>query len=261
MNRIDNKFENLKKSGKKALITFITAGDPDFDTTEKLVLEMEKSGADIIELGVPFSDPVAEGIVIQEASLRALNNGTTLIKIFELVKKLRTKTDIPLLLMMYINCIFRFGTERFFSLCSENGIDGVIVPDLPYEEKHEISDIAESFGIHSISIVAPTSKDRIKMIANDAKGFLYCVSSTGVTGMRNSFTTDFEAFSDTIKKESKIPNAIGFGISTPEQAYKMKEYCDGIIVGSAIVKIVAEHGNNSPEHVGKFVRELRASAN
>ncbi len=257
MNRIDKALSELKNKNEKALITFITAGDPDLETTEKLVLEMFDSGADIIEIGVPFSDPVAEGKVIQEASLRSLAKGTNLNGIFEMVERLRTKTDKPLILMMYINTIFRFGTERFFGLCREKGIDGVIVPDLPFEEKDEIRSYAEENGIIPISLVAPTSHQRIASIASDSKGFLYCVSSTGVTGTRSSFKTDFDEFFGEIKKSCKVPAMVGFGISNPEQAKKMSAYCDGVIVGSAVVKIIAEYGKDSCGKVGEFVRSLK----
>lgn len=258
MNRIDQKFKRLKQNNQKALITFVTCGDPNLEITEQLVLEMEHSGADIIELGIPFSDPVAEGSVIQQASLRALKNGTTLVQIFEMVKRLRKTVQIPLLMMMYINTIFRFGTERFFSLCQECGIDGVIVPDMPYEERDEIQEFADRAGVYSISLVAPTSQERIQMIAQQSQGFLYCVSSVGVTGMRREFSTDFEAFFGTIRKYAKVPTAVGFGISSPEQAKKMKDYCDGVIVGSAIVQKVGDFGEQAVKPVGEFVKSLKA---
>ena len=259
MNRIDKCFEQLKAEGRKALITFITAGDPDMDTTEKTALKMYDSGADMIELGVPFSDPVAEGVTIQKASLRSLSGGTNLTKIFACVKNIRAKTDKPLLLMMYINTIFRYGTDRFFAQCREYGIDGVIVPDAPYEERDEIADYAEKYGIVGVNLVAPTSHDRIKEIASNSKGFLYCVSSTGVTGVRKSYTTNFEEFFGLIKESCPCPYAVGFGISGPEQAKKMSGYCDGVIVGSAIVRIMEEKGADSVEAVGEFVRSLRTA--
>ncbi len=258
MNRIEKTLSELKAEGKKALITFVTAGDPDLETTEKLVLKMFDSGADIIEIGVPFSDPIAEGKTIQAASLRSLSTGkTNLISIFEMVKRLRAKTDKPLLLMMYINTIFRFGTEKFFSLCKENGIDGVIVPDLPYEEQDEITAPARDAGVIPISMVTPASHERIRAIASDCKGFLYCVSSNGVTGTRTTFTTDFDSFFGEIRKSCKIPAMIGFGISSPEQAKKMSSYCDGVIVGSAIVKIVGQYGRESVDNVGAFTASLK----
>ncbi|MCM1022986.1 MAG: tryptophan synthase subunit alpha [Prevotella sp.] len=257
MNRIETALAELKAKGEKALITFVTAGDPDLETTEKLVLEMFENGADVVEIGVPFSDPVAEGKVIQAASLRSLSNGTNLMKIFGTVENLRGKTDKPILLMMYVNTIFRFGTEKFFKLCREKGVDGVIVPDLPFEERDEIRSFAEENGIIPISLVAPTSHQRIESIASEARGFLYCVSSTGVTGTRSKFTTDFDEFFGEVKKSCKVPAMVGFGISNPEQAAKMAGYCDGVIVGSAIVKIVAEHGRNSVQKAGEFVRSLK----
>ncbi len=257
MNRIDQTFEALKQQGKKALITFITAGDAGLETTESLVLAMEKAGADIIELGIPFSDPIAEGPVIQEASVRSLKNGTHLLDVFQMVRRLREKTQIPLVMMMYLNSIFGFGTERFFTLCQETGIDAVIVPDMPFEEKDEIQGFADRHGVYSISLVAPTSHDRIAMIAKESQGFLYCVSSTGVTGMRNQYTTNFQEFFGTIKKYAKVPCAVGFGISGPKQAAQMKDYCDGVIVGSAIVNLVGKYGKESPKPVEEFVSSLR----
>jgi tryptophan synthase alpha chain len=257
MNRIERKFASLEERGEKALIPFVTAGDPNLETTEKLVPAMLKAGADLVEIGVPFSDPIAEGPVIQKASKRALDAGTTLVKIFDLVRSLRRKTDEPLLLMLYINCIFRFGTERFFQLCAETGIDGVIVPDLPYEEREEIQGTAEQYGVIPIRMIAPTSRERIAMIAAGAKGFLYCVSSTGVTGMRSRFTTNFQEFFGNIKKYAEIPAAVGFGISSPEQAKQMASYCDGVIVGSAIVDIVARERENSVPKVADFVTSLK----
>lgn len=259
MNRIERKFALLKNKGEKALIPFVTAGDPDLATTEKLVTAMFSSGADLVEIGVPFSDPVAEGPVIQEASKRALGSGTTLVKILEMVGRLRQQTDEPLLLMLYLNSIFRFGKERFFQLCAESGVDGVIVPDMPYEERDEIEAQAEKSGVISVSMVAPTSHERIAMIASAAKGFLYCVSSTGVTGTRSSFSTNFNDFFGMIKKYTEIPCAVGFGISNPEQAKQVAAYCDGVIVGSAVVKLVERGGNSAIPAVSEFVQSLKKS--
>jgi tryptophan synthase alpha chain len=258
-NRIDAKLEQCKAEGRKALISFITSGDGGYDCTEKAVLEMVENGADLVELGVPFSDPIAEGPVIQRASERSLHeNGTTLVGIFDMVKRLRAKTDAPLLLMMYLNTIFRFGTERFFRLCQETGIDGVIVPDIPFEEKDEIQGCADQYGIHNISLVTPASEDRIQMIASEATGFLYCVSSNGVTGVRSEFSTDFAPFFEKIQKYAKVPCAVGFGISGPEAAKTMSGYCDGVIVGSAIVKLVEQYGGTeAPAKIGAFVKSLR----
>ena len=229
MNRIDKKLQQLKAENKKALITYVTCGDGGYDTTESAVLKMAENGADIIELGVPFSDPIAEGPVIQAASERALKNGTTLKGIFEMVKRLRSKTNIPLLLMMYVNSIFRFGTEKFFTMCEDTGIDGVIVPDLPFEEKEEIQESADKHSIINISL------------------------------MRSGFTTDFNQFIGEIKKHTDTPCAIGFGISGPEQAKNLKQYCDGVIVGSAIVNIIGKNGKDSAEMVGKFTNNLRTA--
>lgn len=257
MNRIDKCFEELKAAGKKALVTFITAGDPDMDTTVRTALEMFDKGADIIELGVPFSDPIAEGVTIQKSSLRSLRGGTTLDKIFGAVDDIRAKTDKPLILMMYLNTIFVYGTERFFSLCREKGVDGVIVPDMPYEECEEILPYAQKYGVHNINLVSPASHDRIKRIAADSDGFLYCVSSNGVTGVRSEFRTDFDEFFGLVRENAKCPCCVGFGISSPEQAKKMSAYCDGVIVGSAIVRIMEANGVNSPKPVGEFVKNLK----
>ncbi|MCM1225862.1 MAG: tryptophan synthase subunit alpha [Clostridium sp.] len=256
-NRIEAKLEELKNAGKKALITYVTCGDGGYETTEAAVMEMINAGADIIELGVPFSDPIAEGPVIQSASVRALSGGTTLAGIFDMVKRLRRQTDTPLLLMLYLNSIFGFGTERFFDICAEIGIDGVIVPDMPYEEKDEIQPYADDHNIISISLVTPTSNDRIEKIASSAKGFVYCVSSTGVTGMRSSFKTDFSEFISEIKKYTDIPCAIGFGISNAQQAHEIKQHCDGVIIGSAIVNIIAEHQKKCAKPVHEFVASVR----
>lgn len=258
-NRIDTCFEELKAKNEKALIAFVTAGDPDLETTEKCVIEMFDKGADIIELGVPFSDPIAEGPTIQKASLRSLNAGTTLDKIFNTVKNIRAKTNKPLLLMMYINTIYKYGTEKFFSKCREFEIDGVIVPDMPFEERDELSDTADKYGIYSINLVAPTSADRVEMIAKESKGFLYVVSSLGVTGTRQEITTDFDTLLAPLKENSPVPYCIGFGISTPEQAAKMSAYCDGVIVGSAIVNRIAENGRDSAQAVGEFSYDLKSA--
>lgn len=258
-NRIDTKFAALKAQGKKALITYIVAGDGGYNLTEQAILEMEQQGVDIIEIGVPFSDPIAEGQVIQEASLRSLrDNHTTLVGVFEMVERLRKKTDMPLLLMLYANTIFRSGTDKFFACCKEVGIDGVIVPDLPFEEHDEFDGAARANGVYNISLVTPASRGRIAKIAAAAEGFLYCVSSTGVTGMRDSFSTDFDAFFNEIKASAKIPYCVGFGIRSGEAARKMGSYCDGVIVGSAIVNQVAEHGAQAVPAIAKVSSELRA---
>lgn len=252
-----SKIKEAFKNGK-AFIPFITCGDPDLETTEKIVFEMEKNGADLIELGIPFSDPTAEGPVIQEASLRALNAGTTTDKIFDMVRRIREKTDIPMVFMTYANVIYSYGSEKFISTCNEIGIDGLILPDIPYEEKGEFLDICHQYDVDLISLIAPTSEDRISMIASEAEGFIYVVSSLGVTGTRTSITTDIPTLVSKIRAASSVPCAIGFGISNPGQAAKMAQSADGVIVGSAIVKIIAQYGKDAPEKVGSFVKEMKA---
>ena len=241
----------------KAFIPFVTAGDPDLETTEKLLIEMSKNGADIIEIGIPFSDPIAEGVVIQEADLRSLSAGTTTDKIFDMVKRIRPQIDAVLAVMTYMNPIFVYGTERFMAKCQECGISAVIVPDTPYEEKHELTDYSGKYGIDVISLIAPTSHERIKMIAKEAEGFVYCVSSMGVTGVRSEITTGGGEMVRLVKSVKDIPCAIGFGISTPEQAKKMSESADGVIVGSAIVKIIAKYGKDSVKPVCDYVKSMK----
>ena len=243
----------------KAFIPFITCGDPSLEITEKIVYAMEKAGADLIELGIPFSDPTAEGPVIQEANIRALSGGVTTDKIFDMVVKIRKNTQIPMVFMTYINPVYTYGKERFMKRCVECGIDGIIVPDLPYEEKEELSGVCESYGIDLISLIAPTSHERIRMIAKEAKGFVYCVSSLGVTGVRSEIKTDVAKMVEMVKEVNDIPAAIGFGISTPEQAKKMASVSDGAIVGSAIVKIVAKYGKECIPEVEKYVKEMKAA--
>jgi len=251
MNRIEKAFE-----GKKAFIAFITGGDPDIETTEKLIVAMAESGVDIIEIGIPFSDPVAEGIVIQEADERALANGCTVDKLFDMVKRVREKVEIPLLFMSYINPIFVYGKEKFMEKCKTSGIDGVIVPDLPYEEKDELEAVCKKYGITQISLIAPTSGERTDTIAKTAEGFIYCVSSLGVTGVRSEINTNIAELISRLKKTTSTPCAIGFGISTPDQAKEMSKLSDGVIVGSAIVKLIAKHGKNSIEPVKQYVESM-----
>lgn len=261
-NRIDKKFAELKTAGKKALITFITSGDPDLEMTEKLVLEMERNGADLIELGIPFSDPIAEGPVIQRANIRALANGVNLDKIFQAVEELRSQTQIPIVFLMYFNSILSYGLDKFFSRCKSAGTDGVIIPDLPYEESDEIAEYTEKYGVYQISMVAPTStEERIKKICERARGFLYCVSSLGVTGTRQEFKTDFGRLFETVDKYAKIPKCLGFGISSPEQVKELKDYCDGVIIGSAVIKQIenAETGNEKISAVGSFTKSLSSA--
>lgn len=241
----------------KAFIPFITAGDPDLETTEKLLVAMGENGADIIEIGIPFSDPIAEGVVIQEADLRSLAGGTTTDKIFDMVKNARPKIKSALAVMTYINPIFVYGTDKFMAKCKECGISAVIVPDTPYEEREELLPYCEKYGIDLISLIAPTSHDRIKMIAKEAKGFVYCVSSMGVTGVRSEIKTDLGEMIGLVKSVSDTPCAIGFGISTPEQAKELSKIADGVIVGSAIVKIVAKYGKDCVEPVCEYVKSMK----
>ena len=250
---------NIAKSfaSGKAFIPFITCGDPDLDTTELCVREMVKAGADLIELGIPFSDPTAEGPVIQAANLRALNGGVTTDKIFDMVIRLRADIDTPMVFMTYANVVFSYGAEKFIGKCREIGIDGLILPDLPFEEKDEFLSICQENSVDLISLIAPTSDNRIAMIAKEAEGFIYLVSSLGVTGMRSQINTDLESIVKVIRQNTKIPCAIGFGISTPEQAHKMAFISDGAIVGSAIIKILAEHGKSAPQFVGEYVKKMK----
>lgn len=256
MSNIYKAFEN-----KKAFIPFITGGDPDLDTTRKLLTAMEAAGADLIEIGIPFSDPIAEGPVIQEASERALNAGCTTDKLFDMVKEARKTVKVPMVFMTYINPVFTYGKERFMKRCVECGIDGIIVPDLPYEEKEELSGVCDAYGIDLISLIAPTSHERIRQIAKEAKGFVYCVSSLGVTGVRSEIKTDISEMIKMVKEVTDIPAAVGFGISTPKQAQKMAAVSDGAIVGSGIVKIVAEHGKDSIPVVAEYVRSMKEAVN
>ena len=252
MNRTARAFKN-----GKAFIPFITCGDPDLDTTKKVVLEAVKNGADLIELGIPFSDPTAEGPVIQAANERALKGGVTTDKIFELVRDIRKETDIPLVFMTYANVVYSYGAEAFMSSCRDIGMDGLILPDLPFEEKEEFLPVCDKYDIDLISLIAPTSEGRIAMIAREAEGFLYIVSSLGVTGTRSEITTDLDSIIKVVRENTTVPCAIGFGISTPEQAKKMAGISDGAIVGSAIIKLLEKYKNESPEHVGRFVRSMK----
>lgn len=252
MSNIRKAFEN-----GKAFIPFITCGDPSLDISEQLVYAMEDAGADLIELGIPFSDPTAEGPVIQEADNRALAGGVTTDKIFDMVGRIRKKTQIPMVFMTYANVVFSYGTEKFIGKAAQLGMDGLILPDVPFEEKSEFSDVCRSHGMDLISLIAPTSHERISMIAAQADGFVYCVSSLGVTGVRSSITTDIGAMVSLVKSKKDIPCAVGFGISTPEQAQKMGAQADGVIVGSAIVKLCAKYGAGCVPYVKDYVSEMK----
>lgn len=292
MSNIQKAFEN-----GKAFIPFITCGDPSLDITEQLVYAAEEAGADLIELGIPFSDPTAEGPVIQAANLRALTNGVTTDDIFDMVRRIRKKTDIPMVFMTYANVVFSYGygqgtaagndgtgvstgnaepsvstgntktgaaadraetgTERFIRTAAEIGMDGLILPDVPYEEKDEFDIVCRKYGLDFVSLIAPTSHERIKRIAADASGFVYCVSSMGVTGVRSEITTDVGSMVKLVKEAKDIPCAVGFGISTPEQAAKMAALSDGAIVGSAIVRICGQYGKDCVPHVKEYIRSMK----
>lgn len=254
MSNIKNAFLN-----GKAFIGFLTAGDPSLDKTEEFILSMSDAGADLIEIGIPFSDPIAEGEVIQRANVRALSVGTTLDKIFDLVRNIKLKINTPIVFLTYLNPVFTYGYDHFFKECKNNGVDGVIIPDIPFEEKDELTPFSDKYDVDIISLIAPTSKERIGKIASCAKGYVYCVSSMGVTGVRNHINTDLSSIFDNIRAATDVPIAVGFGISTPEQASQISTYADGIIVGSAIVKIIEEHGANATKYLYEYVREMKES--
>lgn len=243
----------------KAFIAFLTCGDPDLETTGRAVRAAVDNGADLIELGIPFSDPTAEGVVIQGANIRALSGGVTTDKIFGFVRELRRDVDIPLVFMTYANVVFSYGAERFIKTCREIGIDGIILPDLPFEEKDEFLPLCRQYGVDLISLIAPTSKQRIAMIAKNADGFVYIVSSLGVTGTRSEITTDLDSIVKLVRENTDVPCAIGFGISTPEQAAKMAQVSDGAIVGSAIIKLIEKHGREAAKPVGEYVAAMKAA--
>lgn len=252
MSNIRKAFEN-----GKAFIAFITCGDPDLATTAEAVKEAVRNGADLIELGIPFSDPTAEGPVIQGANIRALKGGVTTDKIFDFVRELRKEVTVPMVFMTYANVVFSYGSEKFIATCKEIGMDGLILPDVPFEEKEEFQSICDRYDIDFISLIAPTSENRIAMIAKEAKGFLYIVSSLGVTGTRTEIKTDLSSIMEVVRRNTDVPCAIGFGISTPEQAKKMAGLSDGAIVGSAIIKILEKYGTEAPKYVGEYVKSMK----
>lgn len=252
MSRIKKAFEN-----GKAFIAFLTCGDPDLDTTATLIQTIADAGADLIELGIPFSDPTAEGPVIQEANSRALSSGTTTDKIFDMVREVRKKVDIPMVFMTYANVVFSYGTERFIEMASELGIAGLILPDVPFEERHHFLPICKKYGLQLISFVSPTSKERIQKISKEADGFIYCISSLGVTGVRSNISSNVDSTVQLIRKSTQTPIAIGFGISTPEQAIEMSRIADGVIVGSAIVKLIEKYGKHSISYVSDYIKEMK----
>ena len=252
MNTIQQAFQ-----GHKAFVAFLTCGDPDIETTEKLILAMDTAGADLIELGVPFSDPTAEGPVIMAASERALRGGVTTDAVFQMAKRISPKIKAPLAMMTYANVVFSYGTERYLQAAEDAGIQALILPDVPFEEKAEFAPACKAHGIAFVSLVAPTSNARIQKIAREAEGFVYCVSSLGVTGARAEITTDIGDMVRRIREVTTVPTAIGFGISTPEQAKDMAKKADGVIVGSAIVKLIADYGRDAVEPVREYVKAMK----
>ena len=252
MSKIRYAFEN-----GKAFIAVITCGDPDLATTAAAVRAAVANGADLIELGIPFSDPTAEGPVIQGANLRALRGGITTDQIFDFVKELRRDVKVPMVFMTYANVIFSYGADRFISTCKDIEIDGLIIPDLPFEEKEEFLPFCHKYGVDLVSLIAPTSENRIAMIAKEAEGFLYIVSSLGVTGMRSEIKTDLASMIKVVRENTDVPCAIGFGISTPEQAKKMADLSDGAIVGSAIIKLLETYGKDAPKYIGEYVKSMK----
>ena len=245
----------------KAFIPFITCGDPNLTTTAAVVRAAVANGADLVELGIPFSDPTAEGVVIQAANLRALQGGVTTDKVFDMVRDLRGDVKVPMVFMTYANVIFSYGADKFISTCADIGIDGLILPDLPFEEKGEFLPYCRKYGVDLISLIAPTSENRIAMIARAAEGFIYIVSSLGVTGVRSEIKTDLTSIVAAVRANTKIPCAVGFGISTPAQAQKMAAVSDGAIVGSAIIKIIAKYGEAAPKFVGEYVKSMKDALN
>ena len=252
MSKIHEAFEN-----GKAFIAFVTGGDPDLDTTKKIIKEMEKAGADLIEIGIPFSDPIAEGPIIQEANERALANGCTTDKLFDALKDIKDEVSVPLVFLTYINPIYAYDVDKFLDRCNECGIQGLIIPDLPYEEKDEIADECKNHDVDIISLIAPASHDRIKMIAKEATGFIYCVSSLGVTGVRSDINTDLGGMIKLVRETTDVPCAFGFGIATPEQTEYVAKYSDGAIAGSAIVKIVAKYGKDCLPYINEYVKSMK----
>lgn len=258
MRSLNNKLDRVFSTpNKKAFICFLTAGDPTADCTVEFILEMERAGADLVEIGIPFSDPTAEGVVIQEANIRALKNGMTTDGAFDIVRRVRERSQIPLAFMTYANPVFHYGYDRFFTRCEELGVDAIIIPDMPYEEKQEMEEPANAHNVALISMIAPTSEDRIQRIASEAKGFIYVVSSMGVTGVRSEIRTDLGSIVESIRGVTDVPCAIGFGISTPEQAKKMAAVSDGAIVGSAIVKLIAKHGEQAAPEIYDYVKSMK----
>lgn len=251
-----SKIAEAFKQGK-AFIGFVTGGDPTLEKTEEFILEMVRAGVDLVEIGIPFSDPIAEGVVIQDANIRALAAGAAVPKIFDLVASVRKCTNVPLVFMTYLNPVFNYGYDSFFKKCAEVGVDGIIIPDLPFEEKREVSEVADGFGVDVISLIAPTSEHRIQQIAQDAKGFIYLVSSMGVTGVRNEIKTNLAGIIEIVRASASLPVAVGFGVNTTEQAAEISKSADGVIVGSAIVAIIEKYGEKAGPYVYDYVKKMK----
>ena len=256
MSNIESVFNKKKQEGRKAFIPFMTAGDPCLEATEQFIYALEEAGSTIIELGIPFSDPVADGPVIQRANIRAMTKGFKLEAVFEMIERVRERTQIPLVFLMYANTVHYYGIEAFFKRCEEAGVDGIIIPDVPLEEREEFECAAKANEVDFIALVAPTSGERMEAICHKATGFLYCISSLGVTGTRDKIETDLGDFFESIRTHCTIPTALGFGIATKEQATLLKEYADGIIVGSAIVKLIEEYGEAAAPYLTSFAKEM-----
>lgn len=259
MSNLNNKKIEIRNAFERGntFIGFLTGGDPSIEKSEEFIMQMVEAGCDLIEIGIPFSDPIAEGTVIQEANIRALSAGATTDKMFELAANVRKRTDVPLVFLTYLNPVFCYGYERFCAKCEDAGVNGIIIPDMPYEEKGELLPYAKAHQVELISLIAPTSEQRIKMIASEATGFIYVVSSMGVTGMRSEIKTDLNTMIDTIKSVSDVPVAVGFGVNTPKQVAEIAQISDGVIVGSAIVKIIEEYGENAGAYVYEYVKSMK----
>ncbi|GHU82254.1 tryptophan synthase alpha chain [Clostridia bacterium] len=251
-----SKIKNAFKNGT-AFIGFVTGGDPTIEKSEEFIYKMIDAGADLVEIGIPFSDPIAEGPVIQRANIRALSAGATVHKIFDLVENVRKKTDVPLVFLTYLNPVYHYGYEAFFAKCKNVGVDGIIIPDLPFEEQEDVRSVSGKYGVDLITLIAPTSEDRIAALAKNATGFLYIVSSMGVTGVRSQIKTDLSEILQAVKAASTTPAAVGFGINTPQQATQISNIADGVIVGSAIVKLVETYGENAGEHIYDYVKTMK----
>ncbi|MDR0643472.1 MAG: tryptophan synthase subunit alpha [Treponema sp.] len=250
---------NAFRSNNKAFIVFLTAGDPSIEKSAEFVIDMVGAGADLVEIGIPFSDPIAEGPVIQRANIRALKNGASMEKVFWLIEQTRLKTQVPLVFLTYLNPVFHYGYEAFFKRCKQTGVDGLIIPDMPFEEQGEVKDSASAYGVDVISLVAPTSEERIKEIAAKSTGFIYIVSSMGVTGVRDKIETNIDGIVKAAHSAADTPAAVGFGINTPDQAARIAKSADGVIVGSAIVRIIEEYGKDAGPHLAAYVKQMKSA--